>query len=925
MNAYRGLIGICTTILLIALLATSVVKNKKPNRPAPASLQAPFTREEATATQRAWADYLGTPVEQVLDLGNGVRMDFVLVPPGRFVIGASDSERQDKSAYDSEFPEHEVTIREPLYVSKFATTKAQFRQFVTATNYQTEAERTGKGWGLNQKTGRTKESSYSWQNTGFPQADDHPVVVVSWYDGKRFCDWLSYRFRQLPGPNEARLLRDAEWEYCCRAGTTTRTYAGDDPKEVIKIANVADATLTAQFPNILDAFKALDGYVFTAPGGQFQANAFGLHDMIGNVWQWCDDSWNPSYTNESQIDPVGGRVGAKRSVRGGSFLCGPRACRAAARDGIDPTTRVSDLGFRVALCLSVQPTSGKTPPRPSPSDDADAPTLATELLRFGYHQIPLLCEEGRVSVHVRVNGLPQLFDVDTGSPVSFLDWTTALAMNLVLNDVDALESPFGGRYKTAIAQNVSLQLGAIDVIPPMGIRVADLEHLNSFHHQTGSQECHGLIGRDILKAFLAVIDFDNQRLFLLPSEKRSFLFEGNWQCVARKSTGGVAEGAFLLGDLLSITDTTMRVYQGGESHACSYEWNIGSAPASLELVRVDGKSAKTRQFVLTRFDRDHLSLCLVNPGNTRPPSDFSSDSPGTLLVEYRRIPMPADNERVPSFSSLRRAANEFLKPQGYREVQIVGGADGDPEVEVTVNNRKCMMILDTGAGDLLIEPSFADELKLDTNDGPVRGHMGGTVNSRIGKIKSLRLGGLERRNSITNVVRPWIFDQEPIDAKSPRGLLGTDQLAAFGSIIDFYESKLYVCPVEKSYRNRLQGEWRCVQSETAGVAITHERASGIRASAHRDVLSLSDGEETTTYQYEIKSSEDSAEYCLIDLADAKIGAADRKMLGILTISSNGNTLNLAMSPPNDSSRPKDFVTKGTKRSVMVFTRDRRKR
>ena len=131
---------------------------------------------------------------------------------------------------------------------------------------------------------------YSWRNAGFEQTDEHPVVNVSWNDAVAFCKWLSRKEGKT-----YRLPTEAEWEYACRAGTTTRYYSGDDPETLAKVGNVADATAKAKFANWKYTIKASDGYVFTAPVGQFTPNAFGLYDMHGNAWQWCADRYGKEY------------------------------------------------------------------------------------------------------------------------------------------------------------------------------------------------------------------------------------------------------------------------------------------------------------------------------------------------------------------------------------------------------------------------------------------------------------------------------------------------------------------------------------------------------------------------------------------------------------------------------------------------------
>jgi formylglycine-generating enzyme required for sulfatase activity len=297
---------------------------------------------------------------------NSIGMKLTLVPSGEFMMGSKESAAAavaffknnynielTTEQFENERPQHRVRISKPFYLGTYNVTRGQFRQFVKDSGYVTDAEPKGQlfpgafGWSPDGKT-FDRHDNYSWRSAGFKQTDEHPVVCVSWNDAVAFCKWLSKREGKT-----YRLPTEAEWEYACRAGTTTRYYSGDDPETLAKVGDVADATAKAKFPTWAWTIKASDGYVFTAPVGQFKPNAFGLYDMHGNAGQWCADRYGEKYYGKSPVeDPAGpadADIADNRVLRGSSWCNAPTVARSSNRADNLPDSQFNDVGFRVAM------------------------------------------------------------------------------------------------------------------------------------------------------------------------------------------------------------------------------------------------------------------------------------------------------------------------------------------------------------------------------------------------------------------------------------------------------------------------------------------------------------------------------------------------------------------------------------------------
>jgi len=337
---------------------------------------------------------------------NSIGMIMVLIPAGEFVMGQKFTEEEKEAGlkdFSGETFTHRVRISKPFYMGKHEVTVAEFKQFVKATGYQSDSgkpraeeddakassddqpDRCGcagpnlrgdsnakqpVGPGSPEESGGERQRSSSgdrknptrkaasgediaawppacdWRDPGFPQTESHPVACINWHDAQAFCRWLSEKEGVV-----YRLPTEAEWEYACRAGTRTHYYNGNDPEKLPEIANVADESAMGKLKYYAPwriPIKADDGYAFTAPVGRFRANSFGLHDMHGNVWEWCGDWFAADYYRKSPVeDPSGPKEGHARILRGGAFGSHSSVARSGHRYWLPPTERADSFGFRV--------------------------------------------------------------------------------------------------------------------------------------------------------------------------------------------------------------------------------------------------------------------------------------------------------------------------------------------------------------------------------------------------------------------------------------------------------------------------------------------------------------------------------------------------------------------------------------------------
>jgi formylglycine-generating enzyme len=258
------------------------------------------------------------------------RDGMVLIKGGQFRMGSDDG-------MPFEAPVHEVSVRS-FWMDTHEVTVAEFANFVAATGYKTDAERFGWSGAFSLKDGQwQKTSGANWRHPDGPDSkatDDEPVCQVSWNDAAAYARWAGKR-----------LPTEAEWEYAARGGLVQKTYSwGDNLRPSGKpVAN----WWQGNFP---ERNTGEDGFVTRAPVKSFPPNGYGLHDMIGNVWEWCSDWYaDDAYATSGHDDPKGPGHGDERVIRGGSWMCAENFCsnyRVAARSHATPDSGMNNLGFR---------------------------------------------------------------------------------------------------------------------------------------------------------------------------------------------------------------------------------------------------------------------------------------------------------------------------------------------------------------------------------------------------------------------------------------------------------------------------------------------------------------------------------------------------------------------------------------------------
>lgn len=267
--------------------------------------------ERLIDNSKAWTEF-----KRLKDVKRTVEGTMVMAPAGEFMMGSDYSFLQGETRAN-ELPRHKVKL-DGFYIDILEVTNRQYKLY---------CDETGKEYPPNPE----------WDFFYFLNKLNYPVINVTWYDAEAYCKWAGKR-----------LPTEAEWEYACRAGTDTETWwGGMRPTDGRKVANIADETglLKYDYWVIMDGYN--DGYAETAPVGSYEPNPWGLYNMIGNVWEWTSDWYDPGYYKKSPLEnPKGAAKGRHKVLRGAAWDKEPWFIRSAYRNSYDPTHFFYTFGFR---------------------------------------------------------------------------------------------------------------------------------------------------------------------------------------------------------------------------------------------------------------------------------------------------------------------------------------------------------------------------------------------------------------------------------------------------------------------------------------------------------------------------------------------------------------------------------------------------
>ena len=300
--------------------------------------------------------------------------EMVVIPTGSFTMGTLAAHRV-ATEVPAELEPQRIRIERAFALGRYEVTRAEYAEFAAATGRAGVAVKC-RTWVESVQGFRDLMITWDAPNVPRKPTARHPATCIDWHDARAYAEWLSAKTGRA-----YRLPSEAEWEYAAKAGTNTLRYWGDDPNAGCRYANLNDRRTQARYPLAWAGVNCNDGFEDVAPVGSLKPNAFGLYDMIGNVWEWAEDCSTLTYHGR----PTDQRAwvwdgGCKRRIqRAGGWSTGPERTRAAFHGDGDAEDRADFAGFRVALDLERTPAATAPASKITRSSDAPVPSAGTVL------------------------------------------------------------------------------------------------------------------------------------------------------------------------------------------------------------------------------------------------------------------------------------------------------------------------------------------------------------------------------------------------------------------------------------------------------------------------------------------------------------------------------------------------------------------
>lgn len=315
------------SLMVVVLISSSVLQAAGNTVPPSPKNGAQNQVPSSPATNATTAIVAPAKPGETIRSGGPDDSEIVLIPAGEFTMGSNEGLLDGDSDFDNERPPHRVYV-DAFYMDKYEVTSERFEKFVNATGYQTEAEKAGSSYTYSVSTNRdVLVAGVNWrhpQGPGSSAESKHPVSYVTWNDAQAFCRWAGKR-----------LPTEAEWERAARGGLEGKRYPWGDE----------DPQGKACFEQNLTTRKPMSV-------GTYPANGYGLYDMAGNVWEWCQDWYDENYYQSSpKKNPTGPAKGVSRVLHGGSWGSDARGLHCSARTWTEPTTHDFSFGFRCVKSL----------------------------------------------------------------------------------------------------------------------------------------------------------------------------------------------------------------------------------------------------------------------------------------------------------------------------------------------------------------------------------------------------------------------------------------------------------------------------------------------------------------------------------------------------------------------------------------------